>query len=169
MKYIVKISRGFYAIALMIYGIQQFIYGDFRNVFLPPWQTNLILLPLWAYLFGIFLIAIGFAVITGKMAREALLILGGIFLASFCFVHIPYELTSEPNSSWHLGVWGNALKALALAGGAFVIAGTFHEDSVDPQNKSAIFKFLERIIPYGEIFFSITMMCFGTTHFLYPN
>jgi uncharacterized membrane protein len=169
MEYIVKISRSFYAIALIVYGIQQFIYSDFRNVFLPAWQTGLVLLPLWAYLFGIMLIVAGIALISGKMAREVLLVLGTILLALFCFVHIPYELTSEPHSSWHLGVWGNALKALALSGGAFVIAGTFHEDSGDAQNKSVIFKFLERIIPFGEIFFSITMICFGTTHFLYSE
>src|SRR5689334_14736499 len=128
MEYIVKTSRCFYAVALIIYGVQQFIYGDFRNVFLPAWQTKLVLLPLWAYLFGVMLMVAGGSVISGKMAREALLILGGIFLGLFCFVHIPYELTSEPHSSWHLGVWGNALKALALSGGAFVISATFPAD-----------------------------------------
>jgi uncharacterized membrane protein len=169
MEYIIKISRCFYGIALIVYGIQQFIYGDFRNVFLPAWQEHLILLPLWAYLFGIMLAAAGLAVIFEKRARKVLLILGGIFLALFCFVHIPYELTSEPHSSWHLGVWGNALKTLALAGGAFIISGTFREEADESQNKSAILRLLEKLMPFGEIFFSITMICFGITHFLYPD
>lgn len=169
MKYLIKITRCFYAIALMVYGIQQFIYGDFRNVFLPPWQNNLIFLPLWSYLFGVVLITASLAIILERHAQTVLLILGGVFLASFCFIHIPYELTSEPHSSWHLGVWGNALKALALAGGAFIVSRTFAGDSDNVQNNSVILRFLKSIASFGEICFSITITCFGITHFLYPE
>jgi len=163
---LIKISRIFYAVALLVYGIQQFIYADFRNVFFPAWQSKLILLPFWAIIFGILLIIAGAAIIFEKRAREALLILGGIFLALFCFIHIPYELIADPYV-WHLGVWGNALKELALAGGAFIVSRTFADDVNLAQKKSIAAKVLEKITYSGEIFFSITMVSFGICHFLY--
>ena len=41
----------------------------------------------------------------------------------------------NPYSS-HLGVWTDPFKALALSGGAFVVAGSFAEAKTDTETKS---------------------------------
>lgn len=169
MKLFIKTGRYFYAIALLVYGVQQFVYADFRNVLLPAWQSKIPLLPVWAYIFGLALIAAGVAIIFEKKAREVSLILGGTLLVLFCFVHIPYEIIDPKAYDKHLGSWTSALKELALSGGAFVIAGTFSADNASPHHKSAVMKLLEKIIPFGPIFFSITMTSFGITHFMYAG
>jgi len=167
MKVSAKIGRAFYSIALIVYGIQQFVYGDFRPVQLPAWQSHLPLLPVWAYLTGAVLIFVGGATLAGR-GRIALLLTGGIFLFFFLFVHVPYEFFGEENSSTHLALWVSALKELALAGGAFVMAGSYPE-SEGAKDRSRPVRFLERIIPFGGIFFSITIISFGITHFMYAE
>jgi len=167
MKYFTKASCTFYGVAIIVYGIQQFVYGNFRRVQLPPWQYDLPALNIIAYITGAGLIVAGAAIIFDKNAREASLILGGIFLLLCCFVHVPYELISEPNKSYHLGLWENVLKELALAGGAFVVAGSCKE--IHRNQKSVIIKCLEKFIPYGSLFFSITITSFGIAHFMYEK
>jgi uncharacterized membrane protein len=166
MKTPARIGHWFYGIAIVVYGIQQLWYGDFRTVQLPAWQSYLPLLPAWAYLTGVGLIIAGTAIITGRKAIEASLLLGVIFLFLFLFVQIPYEIFGDPNSSLHLGVWTNALKGLALSGGAFVMAGSFVKSNL---KQSSFFKLSEKLIPFGPLFFSITMISFGIAHFLYAD
>jgi uncharacterized membrane protein YphA (DoxX/SURF4 family) len=62
----------------------------------------------------------------------------------------------------HFGEWENAAKELALACGAFVIAGCFPAN-----NENAIFRFLSKLIPYGTILFALTIISFGIDHFVY--
>lgn len=160
-----RIGNWFYAIAIIVYGLQQLWYGNFRTVQLPDWQSYLPMLPVWAYLTGIGLILLGAAIISGKKAKEASLIIGCIFLFLFLFVQIPFEIFGDPNSK-HLGVWTNALKGLALAGGAFVMAGSFEKKT---SRSSQLIKISEKLIPFGPLFFSITMISFGIDHFLYAE
>lgn len=164
---LIKLGRMFYGIAMVVYGIQQLVYADFRNVLFPAWQSKIPLLPVWAIIFGIVLIAAGVAIIFEKTAKKASLLLGGAFLALFCFVHVPYEILDPYSYGWHLGSWANALKELALSGGAFVIAGSFHEQNSNVKKESALLKLLERIVPFGKIFFSFTITSFGIAHFMY--
>jgi uncharacterized membrane protein YphA (DoxX/SURF4 family) len=168
MTLLIRTGRCFYAIALIVYGIQQFYFGSFRNVLLPAWQSQLPWLPVWSYAFGAALITAGIAMITEKKAREVSLLTGIIFLGLFCFVHVPYELISEPNKTYHLGLWTDALKELAYAGGAFIIAGTFTADAKHQQRNSFFFQ-LEKFIPLGSIFFCTTMTIFGIMHFMYAD
>jgi len=167
MKYIITTSRIFYGIAILVYGVQQFIYGNFRGVQLPPWQNHLPALNIIAYITGAGLIVAGASIIFDVRARNVSLMLGGIFLLLVCLVHVPYELVSEPNKSYHLGLWTNTLKELALAGGAFVVAGSYDENH--PEQKSVLINFLEKLIPYGSLFFSITIVSFGIAHFMYEK
>lgn len=164
MEKFIKAGRVCYAIALIVYGVQQFIFGDFRPVFLPAWQSHLPGLSGWAYAFGAVLIAAGLAIIFEKKARETALMLGGLLLLLVLFVHVPFEIIADPYSM-HVGVWTAALKELALSGGAFVLAGTLK----DEREGSVLISFLEKFIPFGSIFFSITMVVFGIQHFVYGD
>ncbi|NBA85566.1 hypothetical protein GVN16_07330 [Emticicia sp. CRIBPO] len=164
MKNISNAGRWFYAIALVVYGVQQFIFADFRPVFVPAWQSYLPFLPVWAYLFGIWLILAAAAIILEKRTREVLLLTGGILLALVVFVQLPFEIIADPYNK-HLVMWTNALKELALSGGAFVVAGTFPGKNDQP----VLVRSLEKLIPFGHIFFCITMITFGIIHFLYVD
>lgn len=167
MKYFTIASCTFYGIAIIVYGIQQFIYGNFRRVQLPPWQYHLPALNIIAYVTGAGLIVAGASIIFNVRARNVSLVLGGIFLLLVCLVHVPYELISEPNKSYHLGLWESTLKELALAGGAFVVAGSYDESQM--KERSFLIKFLEKLIPYGSLLFSITIISFGIAHFMYEK
>ncbi|MEP6684927.1 MAG: hypothetical protein ABJA35_16760 [Parafilimonas sp.] len=166
-KYFIKITRAFYGTAIVVYGLQQLYYGDFRNVQLPPWQYHIPALNIVAYITGAGLIIAGLAIIFEKNARQVSLVLGGVFLLLCCFVHVPYELISEPNKTYHLGLWESTLKELALAGGAFVVADSLNSTQINIHQKNSIIKILEKLIPYGGLFFCITITTFGIAHFMY--
>ncbi|QHT68812.1 DoxX family membrane protein [Rhodocytophaga rosea] len=169
MQTMIKIGRTFYGLAMVVYGIQQFVYANFRNVQFPKWQSSLPLLPVWAYSTGLGLIIAGIAIILGKKARTASLIIGGFFLLLFICVHFPFEIFGEEHSSLHFALWTDALKELALSGGAFVIAGCLPEDNTRLTGESLVITLLEKLIPLGRIFFCITMISFGIMHFMYTQ
>jgi hypothetical protein len=113
------------------------------------------------------LITAGAAIILEKKARTISLVLGGVLLLMLVFGQVPYEFMVIPYKKTHLGVWDNALKGLALAGGAFVVAGSFPEERKNGQSKALFIRLLAKLIPFGGIFFCITMTSFGMAHFLY--
>lgn len=148
--------------SIVAIGILQLCYPNFRPVLLPAWS-----LPgqiIWVWLAGFLLIGAGVAIVTERQTRAVALLLGGFFLLLFLFGHVPYELFVDPYSK-HLGVWTNALKELALSGGAFAVAGSIPAETYG----SRTLLVLEKLIPLSRIFFSITMISFGIDHFLYPK
>jgi uncharacterized membrane protein YphA (DoxX/SURF4 family) len=167
-KKLTPLGQVFYGIAMAGVGFQQYFYADFPPMILPPSHGWIPGLSFWAYFTGTLLIAAGALIAFGKKARAVSLALGGILLGIFCLYYIPYQILVDPNYR-HLGEWGSAEKELALAGGAFVIAGSIHSNPLRDGKKSFLLKFLERLIPWGGIFFSITMISFGIDHFLYTE
>ncbi len=113
----------------------------------------------------------GIAIVFDKKAKEIGLILGSnISFIVFFSCQVPYELIADPYYM-HLGVWTSALKELVLAGGGFVVAGSFpycgrREDS---PKESSLMGLLGKIIPFGSVFMCITMISFGIDHFLYAE
>ena len=158
-----NVGRIFYGIAIAGIGFQTIYYHDFPYMMIPPkhaWIPGLV--PL-AYTFGGMLILAGACIIFEKKPRSASLLLGTALLLIFCFYFIPYQFMTNSNYM-HLGKWENAEKELALASGAFIIAGCFPEN-----NKNSLTRFLGKLIPFGTILFSITMISFGIDHFLYAK
>jgi uncharacterized membrane protein len=62
-----------------------------------------------------------------------------------------------------LGAWTNALKEMALAGGAWIAALSFPGDS------SKLPTWLERALTAGRYMFGAMLTIFGFDHFLYPQ
>jgi uncharacterized membrane protein YphA (DoxX/SURF4 family) len=158
MNYLITTGRAFYSCALMVYGIQQLYFGTFRDVFFSPYQNHLPFLRVFAWLFGLYLIGTAALLFTKKFAKRAALVLGAVFMTLFLTTHLSYELISEPNKIYHLGLWATPLKEIALCGGAFVVAGSCAGDGYSKLNT---------IIPYGNLFFLLTMTCFGIGHLIY--
>ncbi len=167
MEILIKISRISYGLMVAALGFQQLAYADFRPVVIPPlWLANIPGYVIWVYLLSVILITAGIAIMIDKKTRLASLILGGIFLLLLIFCEIPYEIFNDPNNG-HLGVWGDALKELAFAGGAFVVAGSYPTTVAEVPKNNSLTNLLEKLIPLGSVFFSITMVCFGICHLLY--
>ena len=168
MENLTRTGRIFYGTAMAGVGFQQIFYADFHRMILPSLHAWIPGLSLWAYLTGALLLVVGAAIIFEKKARTVSLLLGGILLALFCFYYIPYEIIVDPNVK-QLGSWANAEKELALSGGAFVVAGSLPNGNTQDQKNPVIIQLLEKLIPFGGVFFSITMISFGIDHFLYAE
>jgi uncharacterized membrane protein len=164
---LIRAGRLAFAFAIAAIGVQQFFYGDFRPVILPAWPIAGH--AFWAGLTSAILVAAGLGMMTEKWARRVALLTGGIFLLFFLFGHVLYELLVEKNNIKHLGLWTNALKELALSGGAFAVAGSLPEKGLRIEKESPQAGLLENLIPLGRVFFSITMIAFGLDHFYYPE
>jgi len=157
------VGRIFYGIAIAGIGFQTIYYKDFPYMMIPPrhsWIPGLVMI---AYVFGTVLILAGACIVFEKKTRSASLLLGTVLLMIFCFYFIPYQFMINSNYM-HLGKWENAEKELALASGALIIANCFSE-----KNKNSSTSFLTRLLPFGAILFSITMISFGIDHFLYAK
>src|ERR1700712_2463843 len=163
MKQLILTGRAFYASALVVYGLQQLYFGTFRDVFFSVYQNHLLLVRIFSYLFGIYLVATSVFIFIPDKGKKASLILGGVFMTLFLGTHMTYELISEPNKLYHLGLWTTPLKELALAGGAFVVAYSFETPLT---GKLAV---LEKIMPYGNLFFLYTMTSYGISHIIYAE
>lgn len=167
MEKLIKASRFSYGMCIASFGIQQFLYGDFRPAILPAWPVWLHASPFWAYLSGAALIIASIFIFLEKKSRTVFLLLGGSFLILFIGFHSIHILFFNIYSPRHLGLWINALKELALSGGAFVMAGSIAEKKSDSRKKNYLVALLEKLIPVGRIFFSIMLIEFGLSHFYY--
>jgi uncharacterized membrane protein len=167
-KIFIKIAGAFYGVGIAALGIQQFVYSDFRPVILPPSWPAMLHFSIFAYIAGAALVVAGCSVILQKRAKEISLLSGAFLLLSFIFFQGPYILFVQPNRPYHLGLWTDPLKELALSGGAFVMAG-LAEGERSMQIRNRLLLALEKFIPLGKIFFCITMISFGIDHFFYTE
>jgi uncharacterized membrane protein YphA (DoxX/SURF4 family) len=158
----------FFAIMLVGLAGQQYYDGEFRPVLVPSWPSPIPGQIVLVYLLSAVLIVAAVLLVTGKMARTAMVLLGWLFLLLVLFCHIPYHLLHDPNATT-IGVWNNALKELSFSGGALVMAASFPPELDWTPKTSGIGKILEDLIPMGTLFFSIMLIVFGTEHFLFAE
>lgn len=161
MQYLIVSGRAFHALALLVWGGQQFYFGSFRPVFFSAYRDRLPLHHIFAYLFGLYLLLTGILLFSRRYAQRAALVLGAVWLTLFIGTHLAYELFSEPNKLYHLGLWTTPLKTLALSGCAFVVAHSYG----DPVPRR--YHRLNTMAPYGNLFFLFTMTAFGIGHLVY--
>jgi uncharacterized membrane protein len=153
---LIQPGRIIFATGIIALGILQFF---FRNYIVgrPPvlsWPVWAAALPgklVWAYLSGAVLISAGLAVLFNKKAGLAAIIIGLVILIySFLFRHLP-AMTD----------WINSYKALALGGGAFIVAASFLKNGRSQTNDHLIFT--------GCIFFSLFFIICGIAHFKFDE
>jgi len=163
MRNLSNIGRIFYGIAITVIGFLTIYYRDFPYMLIPPkhsWIPNLAML---AFIFGATLMLAGACIVFEKKVRSISLLFGSVLLFIFCFYFIPYEFIVSSNYT-HFGDWENAAKELALSSGALVIASSFSK-----KNISSLMRLLEKLMPFGTILFSITIISFGIDHFLFAK
>jgi uncharacterized membrane protein YphA (DoxX/SURF4 family) len=158
-----KIGRIFYGIAIAEIGLQTIYYQNFPYIVPLPKNLGAPELIVLAVIFGAMSILAGACIVFEKKIRQVSLLFGSVLLLIFCFYYIPYEFLVSTNYM-HFGDWENAAKELALAGGAFVIAGWY-----PGKIESSLTGFLGKLIPFGAILFPITIISFSMDHFLYAK
>jgi uncharacterized membrane protein len=152
MKQLIKIGPLLYGISMVAVGIHQILIKDFRPEILSP-------VPAWAHAHSVFPIFTGIVLIcagiliAGFKSRNACLFLGVLFLVLIIVCQLPYILFMNSLKPTHLVAWFAAGEELAYSGGAFVMAGLI---SGKP---SAM----------GSIFFSLLIIMFGSSHFVFPD
>jgi len=156
-------GRIFYGTAIAVIGLLTIIYKDFPYMMLPPNHSSVPGFAIIVFISGLSFVLAGACIVFEKIPRQISLVLGGILLLIFCFYYIPYELMATSNYM-HFGEWENAIKELALAAGAFVVAGCF-----SAKNENPLFRFLGKLVPFGAIFYALTIISFGIDHFLYAK
>jgi len=157
------VGRIFFGIAIAGIGFLTIYYSDFPYMLIPPKHSWIPGLEMLAYISGAMLILAGACIVFERKIKPVSLLLGSVLLLIFCFYFIPYEFIASSNYM-HLLDWENAEKELALAGGAFVMAGCFSE-----KNETSLSRFLGKLIPFGPILFSIPIISFGILHFQYAK
>lgn len=171
MKGLIKIGRLFYSIGIIALGVHQLIIKDFRSEILSPFPAWAHEYPIFSILTGIVLILVGIIIsgivtITFIDTKKVCLYLGFAFLAAFVVSHLPFIFIFNTDKTNATQIWINAIEELTYSGGAFVLAGSFTEQE---SNENKFTTFLEKLIPLGRIFYSLLMLLFGLSHFLFAQ
>jgi uncharacterized membrane protein YphA (DoxX/SURF4 family) len=157
------IGRIFYGISVAVMGLLAIYYHDFPYMLLPPKHEGIPGLAILAYISGAMLVLAGASIVSGTKTRTVALVTGSILLLIFCFYFIPYEFIASADYM-HFSDWENAAKELALASGAFVVAACFPE-----KNETSLTRFLNKLVFFSPVVFSITIISFSIDHFLYAH
>jgi uncharacterized membrane protein len=153
-------GRAFVAISMAVFGVLQIVGSDFIPGIAPvpawvPGRTFLV------YLSGVALVAAGVSVIASAGARAAAALAGfGWFLC--VLLHVP-RLVVNPSDG---AAWTTGSEALALCGGAIVLAGAL---SAGRQASGALERITAWAAPLGRYFVAVPMPVFGILHFVYAD
>jgi len=113
---LVLVGRFLFAAALVVVGVQHFLYAAFIATLIPRWIPGHLF---WAYFVGAAFIAAALSLATKIQGRLAAMLLGVMFLLWVVVLHIPRVAASPHNGN----EWTSAMVALAMCGGSFVLAG----------------------------------------------
>jgi len=166
MDKLIPVGRIFFAIAIIGMGLEHFIYKEFITGRAPPWPAAIPGGPIWAYLSGLLIVVTGAAILSGKKARVAAILLAALLFAWALLRHIPVVAASEFLSPH----WTSAVKALALVGGALAVAATFPK--VQTARSTLLSRFINReaeFIVVGTICLAVFMINNGSQHFIYTE
>jgi uncharacterized membrane protein len=113
---VTTVGRLLFAFALVVFGVQHFMYAGFVATVVPSWIPG----PLaWTYLTGVAMIAAGLSLAVGTKARLSGFLLGIMFLLWVALLHAPRVATRMGDEK----EWNSAAVALAMGGAAWVLAG----------------------------------------------
>jgi uncharacterized membrane protein len=114
---ILPAGRFFFAIMLIVFGIDHFLYTAFVATLVPAWIPGHLF---WTYFAGVALIAGGVGMLVRFTARLASLMVGIMIFLWFLILHIPRAI-ADPHSGLG-GEWTSVFEALAFSGIAFMLA-----------------------------------------------
>jgi len=154
-------GRIFFAMAMVFFGIQFFIFVSSTSGPLPgpPWSHGMLSLD-WLACVG-FIVA-GVSIATGRMARLVAMVLGVVLLLYGLLRYVPalVERVHDP------GPWTVLFEILAMVGGAWVLAASFPADRVGFQSWDNV---VWRLADAGRFLIAISLVVFAVQHFMYAR
>lgn len=105
-----------YAGTLPLFGVLHFVYRDYVASVIPGWIPA----PMsWVFITGLAFVAAGLGMLTGRQGRLAAAMVGGMFLSWVLLLHAPRVAAAADSRD----EWTSLVIALAMSGGAWIIAG----------------------------------------------
>lgn len=149
-------GRVFFGVGVVGIGLLHFFFKGFRPLLMPVPAESVAHLTLLIYLIAIYILVSGILICIGRHVRDVSLLLGVVFLVFFLVGHLPARLQNHPEIR---GFWIDAIKIVALSGGAFIMALAFPE-----ARPNTFFDTLYKIAPVGKYFFALMLCIFGYGH-----
>jgi uncharacterized membrane protein len=109
----------FFAIMMVVFGIDHFVYPGFVSSLVPSWIPGSLF---WTYFCGIALFLAGLAIILQVRVRLVALLLGLMIFIWVFVLHIPRAI-ANPDSGGIGNEWTSVFEAFAFSGIAFMLAG----------------------------------------------
>jgi uncharacterized membrane protein len=125
------LGRSIYAISLLVFGAQHFLYAHFVAGLVPSWIPSHLF---WANFVGLAFIAAALSILSGVWATLGCTLLGTMFLLWVFLLHAP-RIVLAPHDG---NEWTSAFVALAMAGGAFLMAGSFDQARQSKPSRHAV-------------------------------
>jgi uncharacterized membrane protein len=166
MDKLLPFGRALFAISLIGLGAEHFVYREFVTGRAPAWPFDESLGVAWAYLSGLVVVLTSSAILLGKHGRVAAVSLSALIIVWALARHIPVVIASDVLAP----EWTKAVKALAFAGGALVMAATFPE--VRTASDSAFSRLINArrgFVMAGTICLAVFMVNNGSQHFIYEE
>lgn len=152
---LIFIGRTCFGLCITGIGLLHFLLPGIRPI-MAPLPPEMVPQPL-GYLLGIILTLAGVAILLNKYTRVVAVYLAVLFTLFLLLGHLPNRLRYHPEL---IGYWTDAIKLLALIGGALILAG------IAPENERfAAPKKLIALTPYGKYLFTLMLLIFGAGHF----
>lgn len=126
---VTKSGRLLFAVPLLVFGVQHFLYARFIATLVPAWIPGRLF---WAYFIGGAFVAAALSIATQTAARLSAILLGIMFFLWVLILHLPRVAAAPHNGN----EWTSLFVALAMSGGSLLVAGaakgswTFHKARV---------------------------------------
>ncbi|MGB9463699.1 MAG: hypothetical protein WBR10_01165 [Candidatus Acidiferrum sp.] len=143
------LGRIFVAVALVVFGVQHFLYARFVGTLVPAWIPGGFF---WANFVGAAFVAAALSIVTKIQARLAATLLGVMFLLFVVVVHTPRIAVHLKDSNG----WTSGFVALGMTGCGFILAGA-------GRARNCPWSIL------GRCCFGLAMVAFGIQHLVYAK
>lgn len=149
-------GRIFFGTGVVGIGLLHFFFAGFRPIIMPVPAESVAHISLLVYLVAIYILLSGILICINKNTRDVSLVLGVVFFLFLLGGHLPARLQNHPEIR---GMWIDALKMLALSGGAFLMAAAYPQAA-----PNRFFDALYKVTPAGKYFFAFMLLIFGYGH-----
>ena len=153
MKQLLQPGRIIFAIGIFALGALCFLFQDFIVGRPPAWPESFVVNPALGYISGALLIIAARAILVNKKAGAASLLVAGLILLLSLTRHVPHFMND----------WVNVYKAMALLGGALIIAASFYKEYDAVANK----KLINVLVITGTLLLAAFFIVCGYAHFKY--
>ena len=147
---IITLGQIFVAVAMIVFGIQHFLYANFVAELVPAWMPARLF---WAYFVGAAFVVAAAGIVFQKTTRPAATLLGAMFFLFVLMLHIPRIATHYSDGN----EWTSGFVALAMCGGAWILASSAPLDEREIGDP---------VLRLGRYFFGLAIAAFGIQHFV---